>query len=184
MPILKAEQPGLRLTQYKQILQKRWKKSPENPMVSAKYVLLRYVLPLTSGDSSHTEPTSNFIRHYTARRARTHCKAKGRNSGAHACQINYTAAVLANITGQKFLLGSAVLRRGLVLSGCSRGGISLPGCPMPASFPAAAQLTLVTCHVHKKPSTPPSSITVAKTYGIVPSCVSRFFSSTARPTIS
>ncbi|TPX66998.1 hypothetical protein SpCBS45565_g04115 [Spizellomyces sp. 'palustris'] len=32
MPILKAEQPGLRLSQYKQVLQKKWKKSPENPM--------------------------------------------------------------------------------------------------------------------------------------------------------
>ncbi|KAJ3156935.1 hypothetical protein HDU86_003470 [Geranomyces michiganensis] len=32
MPILKAEQPGLRLSQYKQALAKKWKKSPENPM--------------------------------------------------------------------------------------------------------------------------------------------------------
>ncbi|KAI8826103.1 uncharacterized protein EV422DRAFT_563906 [Fimicolochytrium jonesii] len=34
MPLLKEEQPNLRLTQYKQLLQKRWKKSPENPMAS------------------------------------------------------------------------------------------------------------------------------------------------------
>ncbi|KAJ3088543.1 hypothetical protein HK102_008515 [Quaeritorhiza haematococci] len=32
MPILKAENPGLRLSQLKQLLQKMWKKSPENPM--------------------------------------------------------------------------------------------------------------------------------------------------------
>ncbi|KAI9091720.1 hypothetical protein DFS34DRAFT_653396 [Phlyctochytrium arcticum] len=32
MAILKLEQPSLRLTQYKQLLQKKWKKSPENPM--------------------------------------------------------------------------------------------------------------------------------------------------------
>ncbi|ORX77760.1 DUF1014-domain-containing protein [Anaeromyces robustus] len=32
MPILKEENPHLRRTQLKQMLQKRWKKSPENPM--------------------------------------------------------------------------------------------------------------------------------------------------------
>lgn len=32
MPILKAENPGLRHTQYTQLLLKQWKKSPENPM--------------------------------------------------------------------------------------------------------------------------------------------------------
>lgn len=32
MPLLKAENPQLRLTQLKQALQKKWKKSPENPM--------------------------------------------------------------------------------------------------------------------------------------------------------
>ncbi|KAJ3186589.1 hypothetical protein HDU85_007409 [Gaertneriomyces sp. JEL0708] len=32
MPRIKAENPGLRLSQYKQMLQKMWKKSPENPM--------------------------------------------------------------------------------------------------------------------------------------------------------
>ncbi|TPX57417.1 hypothetical protein PhCBS80983_g03878 [Powellomyces hirtus] len=32
MPLLKQEQPNLRLSQYKQALQKKWKKSPENPM--------------------------------------------------------------------------------------------------------------------------------------------------------
>ncbi|KAJ3019083.1 hypothetical protein HKX48_002389 [Thoreauomyces humboldtii] len=32
MPLIKEELPKLRLTQYKQLLQKRWKKSPENPM--------------------------------------------------------------------------------------------------------------------------------------------------------
>ncbi|ORY39783.1 DUF1014-domain-containing protein [Neocallimastix californiae] len=32
MPILKAENPHLRRTQLKQMLQKKWKKSPENPM--------------------------------------------------------------------------------------------------------------------------------------------------------
>ncbi|KAJ3113429.1 hypothetical protein HDU96_003402 [Phlyctochytrium bullatum] len=39
MPILKAENPHLRLSQMKQLLQKKWKKSPENPMnqVAAAY---------------------------------------------------------------------------------------------------------------------------------------------------
>lgn len=37
MPLVKAERPGLRLSQYKQLLQKKWKKSEENPMV----ILLR-----------------------------------------------------------------------------------------------------------------------------------------------
>ncbi|ORY50609.1 DUF1014-domain-containing protein [Neocallimastix californiae] len=32
MPILKAENPHLRRTQLKQMLQKKWKKSPDNPM--------------------------------------------------------------------------------------------------------------------------------------------------------
>jgi len=32
MPILKEENPHLRRTQLKQMLQKRWKKSPDNPM--------------------------------------------------------------------------------------------------------------------------------------------------------
>ncbi|KAJ3131520.1 hypothetical protein HK100_006292 [Physocladia obscura] len=32
MPILKAENPTLRLSQLKQLLQKKWKKSPDNPM--------------------------------------------------------------------------------------------------------------------------------------------------------
>ncbi|KAJ3077950.1 hypothetical protein HDU99_000860 [Rhizoclosmatium hyalinum] len=32
LPILKAENPTLRLSQLKQLLQKKWKKSPENPM--------------------------------------------------------------------------------------------------------------------------------------------------------
>ncbi|KAI8613795.1 hypothetical protein BC830DRAFT_447418 [Chytriomyces sp. MP71] len=32
MPILKAENPTLRLSQLKQLLQKKWKKSPENPL--------------------------------------------------------------------------------------------------------------------------------------------------------
>ncbi|RKO93678.1 DUF1014-domain-containing protein, partial [Blyttiomyces helicus] len=32
MAIAKAESPGLRLSQYKALLQKKWKKSPENPM--------------------------------------------------------------------------------------------------------------------------------------------------------
>ncbi|KAI8900462.1 hypothetical protein BC833DRAFT_271522 [Globomyces pollinis-pini] len=32
MPILKAENPSLRLSQLKELLQKMWKKSPENPM--------------------------------------------------------------------------------------------------------------------------------------------------------
>ncbi|KAI8919584.1 hypothetical protein BC831DRAFT_481289 [Entophlyctis helioformis] len=32
MPILKSENPGLRLSQLKQQLQKMWKKSPENPL--------------------------------------------------------------------------------------------------------------------------------------------------------
>ena len=32
MPILKQENPGLRLSQLKQMLQKKWKKSEENPM--------------------------------------------------------------------------------------------------------------------------------------------------------
>ncbi|TPX35720.1 hypothetical protein SmJEL517_g02020 [Synchytrium microbalum] len=32
LPILKAENPGLRLSQLKEILYKNWKKSPENPM--------------------------------------------------------------------------------------------------------------------------------------------------------
>ncbi|KAI9325262.1 hypothetical protein DFJ73DRAFT_870159 [Zopfochytrium polystomum] len=32
MPILKEENPGLRLSQLKQLLQKKWKKSPENPL--------------------------------------------------------------------------------------------------------------------------------------------------------
>ncbi|KAJ3210027.1 hypothetical protein HDU67_005710 [Dinochytrium kinnereticum] len=35
MPILKEENPGLRLSQLKQMLQKKWKKSPENPMNQA-----------------------------------------------------------------------------------------------------------------------------------------------------
>ena len=35
MPKLKEENPGLRLSQLKQMLQKMWKKSPENPMVLA-----------------------------------------------------------------------------------------------------------------------------------------------------
>ncbi|KAL2915051.1 hypothetical protein HK105_205374 [Polyrhizophydium stewartii] len=35
MPILKAENPGLRLSQLKQALQKKWKKSPENPLNQA-----------------------------------------------------------------------------------------------------------------------------------------------------
>ncbi|KAJ3195209.1 hypothetical protein HDU82_002196, partial [Entophlyctis luteolus] len=34
LPILKAENPGMRLSQLKQALQKKWKKSPENPMNS------------------------------------------------------------------------------------------------------------------------------------------------------
>lgn len=34
MAILKEENPSLRMTQLKQLLQKKWKKSPENPMVS------------------------------------------------------------------------------------------------------------------------------------------------------
>lgn len=33
MPRLKEENPGLRLSQLKQMLQKQWKKSPDNPMV-------------------------------------------------------------------------------------------------------------------------------------------------------
>ncbi|KAJ3104283.1 hypothetical protein HDU97_009359 [Phlyctochytrium planicorne] len=39
MVILKEENPGLRLSQLKQLLQKKWKKSPENPMnqVTAAY---------------------------------------------------------------------------------------------------------------------------------------------------
>ncbi|KAI8806181.1 hypothetical protein BJ742DRAFT_817822 [Cladochytrium replicatum] len=32
LPLLKAENPSLRLTQLKQMLQKKWKKSPENPL--------------------------------------------------------------------------------------------------------------------------------------------------------
>ncbi|KAJ1563832.1 hypothetical protein HK405_000590 [Cladochytrium tenue] len=35
LPLLKAENPGLRLSQLKQMLQKKWKKAPENPMNSA-----------------------------------------------------------------------------------------------------------------------------------------------------
>ena len=34
MPILKEENPGLRLSQLKQLLQKKWKKSPDNPLHS------------------------------------------------------------------------------------------------------------------------------------------------------
>jgi Coiled-coil domain-containing protein 124 /Oxs1 len=33
MPLLKAENPGLRLSQLNEMLHKKWKKSPENPMV-------------------------------------------------------------------------------------------------------------------------------------------------------
>ena len=32
LPRLKEENPGLRLSQFKQMLQKMWKKSPENPL--------------------------------------------------------------------------------------------------------------------------------------------------------
>lgn len=35
LPRLKAENPGLRLSQFKQMLQKQWKKSPENPLNQA-----------------------------------------------------------------------------------------------------------------------------------------------------
>jgi Coiled-coil domain-containing protein 124 /Oxs1 len=35
MPIIKAENPNLRQSQLKQQLQKRWKKSPDNPMNQA-----------------------------------------------------------------------------------------------------------------------------------------------------
>ncbi|RKP02371.1 hypothetical protein CXG81DRAFT_10857 [Caulochytrium protostelioides] len=35
MAALKAEQPGLRLSQYKQLLAKQWKKAPENPLNQA-----------------------------------------------------------------------------------------------------------------------------------------------------
>ncbi|KAJ3196823.1 hypothetical protein HK101_007543 [Irineochytrium annulatum] len=35
MPLLKEENPNLRLSQLKQMLQKKWKKSPENPMNQA-----------------------------------------------------------------------------------------------------------------------------------------------------
>jgi hypothetical protein len=54
LPILKAEHPGLRLTQLKQQLQKTWKKSPENPMVrihdcySSRFSLLSYRTKLIS----------------------------------------------------------------------------------------------------------------------------------------
>lgn len=32
LPILRAEKPGLKQSQYKEILFKMWQKSPENPM--------------------------------------------------------------------------------------------------------------------------------------------------------
>lgn len=35
LPRLKEENPGLRLSQFKQMLQKAWKKSPENPLNQA-----------------------------------------------------------------------------------------------------------------------------------------------------
>lgn len=36
MPILKAENPTLRLSQLRQLLKKQWQKSPENPMNQAR----------------------------------------------------------------------------------------------------------------------------------------------------
>jgi hypothetical protein len=42
MPRLKAENPGLRLSQLKQQIQKLWKKSPENPMVRFPCFLMNY----------------------------------------------------------------------------------------------------------------------------------------------
>ena len=35
MPILKQENPGLRQSQLKQMLQKKWKRAPENPLNQA-----------------------------------------------------------------------------------------------------------------------------------------------------
>lgn len=62
LPILKAENPGLRLTQLKQQLQKTWKKSPENPMVrrplnSLFYYWCHYLMLCTS----FAEPSTYLV---------------------------------------------------------------------------------------------------------------------------
>ena len=40
LPILKAENPNMRLSQLKQMLKKDWMKSPENPMIQSQMSML------------------------------------------------------------------------------------------------------------------------------------------------